>query len=132
MLTYGGKDMKTTEIKNLEFVENKRENILIAPLDKSEHYDVVLAVVKPRETLSPHKHLRPDNGDEIFLFYKGGEFEVRTDTSSKTFRTQNPIMVRFRSLEPHSIINLADSELRFFAFYVPPFDPEEVKAVSLR
>lgn len=122
--------MIIVEVTNLKFTENAAENISLAPLDKSERYDVVLARVRPKETLRLHKHVRPDNGDEIFLFHKGGTFDVRSDGMNQTVQTENPVLIRFPSGEPHSIINRADSFLEFFAFYIPPFEVGEVQRLD--
>lgn len=96
-------------------------------LDKTKNFDVVFALIKPREILKEHLHSRPNSGDEIFLFHKGGKFKVKNGTSIKLFDTKNPILIRFNSLEPYSIINRLDNELTFFAFYSPPFEHNEVK-----
>ena len=122
--------MKTVEVTNLDFFENEIENILLSQLDKTKNFDVVFALIKPREILKEHLHSRPNSGDEIFLFHKGGKFKVKNGTSIKLFDTKNPILIRFNSLEPHSIINRLDSELTFFAFYSPPFEHNEVKSLS--
>lgn len=64
--------MKLVDVNNLKFTENPVENVLLGFLDKTRNYDVVLARVKPGETPNPHKHKRSNNGDEVFLFHKGG------------------------------------------------------------
>lgn len=122
--------MKVQTMQNLEFTTLERENLSICMVDKTENYDVVLAKIQPKQTMRLHRHKRPKNGDEIFLFHKGGFFRVRTDREVREFHTTDPILLRFMSSEPHSVINLSDDELHFFAFYMPPFKEGEVELVE--
>ncbi len=122
--------MRVIEVKNLDFIKLEKENCLLSLLDKSSHYDVMIAKIAPKETLTMHKHNRPDNGDEIFVFFEGGQFKVLTDEEIEEFNVRHPVFIRFESKEPHSVVNLSDEELRFFGFYVPPFQTGEAEVLS--
>ena len=50
--------------------------------------------------------------------------------STKFNNTEDPVLIRFDSKEPHSIINEMDSDLYFLAFYVPPFEPGETELLG--
>ena len=73
-----------------------------------------------------HRRNRPNNGEEIFLFFKGGKFKINGNIEERKFSTNEAVLVRFEPKEAHSIRNLSKNELKFLAFYVPPFKPGEV------
>jgi len=122
--------LRVIEVKDLDFMKLEKENCLLSLLDKSNHYDVMIAKVAPKETLTMHKHDRPNNGDEVFIFFDGGDFKVLTNKETREFHVRHPVFVRFASKEPHSVVNLSDKELKFFGFYVPPFQTGEVELLS--
>jgi len=117
-------------VKNLNFTKLEKENCLLCLLDKTEHYDVMIAKIEPRQTLTMHRHNRPKNGDEVFVFFKGGDFKVLSDKETKEFHVTHPVIIRFKSGEPHSVVNLSDKELEFFGFYIPPFQSGEVEVLE--
>jgi len=73
-----------------------------------------------------HYHERM-GGDELFCFYRGGHFIIKTKDSEKEINSKSVVYVSFEDGETHAIKNLADKELEFQAIYSPPFKPGEVK-----
>jgi oxalate decarboxylase/phosphoglucose isomerase-like protein (cupin superfamily) len=87
---------------------------------------VVHAKIRSNEELKMHYHER-HGGDELFCFYKGGHFKIRTKEKEVEFNTTFPVYVSFKDGEAHAIVNLSNNELEFQAIYSPPFCPGEVK-----
>jgi mannose-6-phosphate isomerase-like protein (cupin superfamily) len=107
---------------------NSSENVNIGWSEKFEFkgMDLVHAKIKPKEELKMHYHERK-GGDEIFCFYKGGHFKIKTKSEEKEFNTNEPLYVAFKDGEAHAVENLSDEELEFQAIYSPVFKPGEVK-----
>jgi len=108
------------------FNESENVNIGYTPKLSFKGFDIVHAKVKPKEELKMHYHDR-EGGDELFCFYKGGYFKIKTKETEKEFNTKKPVYVSFSDGEAHAIKNLSDLELEFQAVYSPPFKPGEVK-----
>jgi len=120
--------MKIIVYEDMQWNFNNSENVGIGWTEKSEFkgVDFVHAKIKPKEELKLHYHER-DGGDEIFCFYNGGHFKIKTKEGEKEINTEKPFYVAFDDKEAHAIENLSDEELEFQAIYSPPFKPGEVK-----
>jgi mannose-6-phosphate isomerase-like protein (cupin superfamily) len=120
--------MRIIKINELSWNFNDSENVDIGWDEKFEFkgMDIVHAKIKPKEELKMHYHERK-GGDEIFCFFRGGHFLIKTSKEAKEVNTEDPIYVCFEDREPHAIENLSEKELEFQAFYSPPFKPGEVK-----
>lgn len=120
--------MKIIEYNEIGWNFNSSENVNIGWTEKFEFklVDLVHAKIKPGEELKMHYHKR-DGGDEIFCFYKGGHFKIKTKKWDKEFNLKKPLYVSFEDGEAHAIENLSSEELEFQAIYSPPFKPGEVK-----
>lgn len=120
--------MQIVKSNELEWNFNQSENVNIGYIKKLSFkgFDIVHAKIKPKEELKMHYHER-NGGDELFCFFKGGHFKVKTKETEKEFNTKEPIYISFLDKESHAIENLSKEELEFQAIYSPPFKPGEVK-----
>jgi mannose-6-phosphate isomerase-like protein (cupin superfamily) len=120
--------MKITTYNEFGWNFNKSENVDIGYTKKLTYkgFDLIHAKVKPKEELKMHYHDR-NGGDELFCFYKGGHFKIKTKSEEKEFNTSEPVYVSFSDSEAHAVENLSDEILEFQAVYSPCFVPGEVK-----
>jgi mannose-6-phosphate isomerase-like protein (cupin superfamily) len=122
--------MKVSTLKNLKYLKLEKENCLISQFDNTRNYNLVVVKLLPHETLTLHKHIRPKNGDEAFIFHEGGRFEITTDSVKKNFLVSHPVLIRFKSKEAHSVKNISDDILEFLGLYTPPFRKGEVRILA--
>jgi mannose-6-phosphate isomerase-like protein (cupin superfamily) len=120
--------MKIIASEDLIWNFNESENVDIGWDERVEfnHFDLVHAKIKPKEELKMHYHER-NGGDEVFCFFKGGHFKIKTPNQEKEINTSQPLYVHFSDREKHAIENLSEKELEFQAIYSPSFKPGEVK-----
>ena len=121
--------MKIITPENIEWIEAKPENIKIGlfPIEWDEKISIIHARIKPGEIMTEHYHERPQQGHEIYFFYKGGKFRITSNGQTKDFDTQEPFYWTIKNGEKHKIENLGDNILEFQAIYTPKFEMDEVK-----
>jgi hypothetical protein len=119
---------KIIKYNELEWNNLEKENVTVGfnPKMVFEHFDVIHAKIKPKETLKKHFHQRGENGQEVFCFYNGGNFKLLLEDSEKEFDTKEPIYINFSNKEIHGIENLSYKTLEFQVWCSPPFKPDEV------
>ena len=120
--------MRAINLQELVFRNNSRENCYIAVLERNSVYEIVLVRVPPRSRLKLHRHRRPNNGVEIYVFHTDDNNKFRVYVGSKVL--DNPIYVRIDSGEEHAVENLSDRPLYFYAIYIPPFREGEVELLE--
>ena len=78
--------MKIVEYKEMGWSFNESENVNIGWTERLSYngFDIVHAKVKPKEELKMHYHDRK-GGDELFCFYNGGHFKIKTKDSEKEY-----------------------------------------------
>ncbi len=123
------------ELKDIEWELNEEEDIWIgySPDLEYTHMGFIYAKLEPRQELKPHYHKRPEDGDEIFIFYQKGHILLKTvedgEIKEKEYiiEEDNPISIAFKNKEPHGIKNIGEEPIIFLALYAPAFVPGEVK-----
>ncbi|MDD3160018.1 MAG: hypothetical protein PHQ98_03555 [Candidatus ainarchaeum sp.] len=123
------KIIKYDELK-WNFLE--KENVLVGFDQKMifENFDVIHAIIKPKEKLKKHWHERGNKGQEVFCFYNGGHFKLLLENQEKEFNTTKPIYINFQNHEVHGIENLADNVLEFQVWCSPIFNNGEVTVIE--
>lgn len=121
--------MKIIKDVNLDWHLNEEENVSLGVNHGLllNRLDIVHARLEPGENLKKHSHERPNGGQEIFFFYKGGNFVLQTDRGTITFDEKESFYLCFDSGESHGIANISGKSLEFQAIYSPPFKEGEVK-----
>ncbi|MFH1209825.1 MAG: hypothetical protein V1663_03480 [archaeon] len=124
--------MEVIKYEELKWNFLEKENVEVGFIDKlifNNRFDVIHARIKPNERLNKHFHNRPDNGEEIFCFFKGGHFKLLSEKEEREFNTKNVLFIHFNSKEIHGVQNLSNKALEFQVWCSPPFKPGEVKVL---
>lgn len=121
--------MKISNSKDFIWKFNKEENVFVGinPDLCSKELGIYHIRIKPKEELRKHYHERPNNGKEIFFFYKGGHFLLEINGKTYEHNSTEPLYLCLESGEIHGIKNLSNDVLEFQAVYCPDFEEGEVR-----
>ena len=121
--------MKHVSFSDLEWTFLEKHDCFLGmhpDLPGNKHADVAFVKIEPQHTLTPHFHIRPDDGYETLFFFQGGHFEVVGEEGVReSFEQEEPLYLHFYSNDPHGIRNLGKQDLFCEVECAPAFDPEE-------
>ena len=117
---------------SVKFSLNKSENIFVGFNEslETEKLGIYYARLMPGQKLKRHMHERPENGDEIFFFFKPCRlklgFEKNSEFIEKVIEIKEPTHILISPKEHHSIENLCDYDVVFEVICAPKFKEGEV------
>lgn len=86
--------------------------------------DIVHIRIESNHTLPMHYHNRPQNGHQVFCFYRGGNFLLMRENEEIIHNQSSPfyLVIGSGSSEMHSIKNLDKNDLEFICICAPKFE----------
>lgn len=117
---------------SVKFSLNKSENIFVGFNEslETEKLGIYYARLMPGQKLKRHMHNRPENGDEIFFFFKPCRiklgFERDCGFTEEILNIKEPTHILIDPKEHHSIENVGDCDVVFEVICAPKFKEGEV------
>ncbi len=121
--------VRTSEIELQEFSD---ENILGALLPATKHFSASYGVVRPNESQRHHVQSRPGKGDELIIVVSG-MFKIRTANEYEgpfDADKDGAVFIHVPSDVPASLVNIGNSDLKFFGVFTPPFELGEINYID--
>ena len=124
-----------TELKDIKWELSKDDNVWVGydPGLELSKMGYIFAKLEPGQELKIHYHERPEEGNEVFIFYQSGTILLKTLEKGQIKEEKiqiiegNPLNISFKDREPHGIINIGKEDIIFLAIYAPAFVPGEIK-----
>jgi mannose-6-phosphate isomerase-like protein (cupin superfamily) len=120
--------MEIISYQEAEFIHLEDEKINASFLPSSKFFSAGLGEVPVGITQRKHIHERSENGDEVMFIFEG-QFELVTDTSSKSYDIKDlgPVYIAIKNGETAVIKNTGNVPVKFISFFTPPWEEGEIK-----